>query len=285
MSEVRKVGEGPSDGSGTKPPASSIKKVPLIQLGNQLPIGIVAPDGNLNKALAVRPWKTKDEREIGKQKARSTADKVPNILARLATQIGPHEWTEDSPKFAEKVVMLSQMFMGDVFYIYVLIRREAMGPVLKLKNLICHACETTFDYQADLNTLEVVTTDRIEDLDWEYELIHPIEIRGKMVGKFQMGALRWGMLDQVNGENESSGKIAAVRGSIVRLNDDDDAVMLTEPELDELSKRDLETLSGLIDEHHAGPDMSVEGVCPKCRTEFMRPIDWRAESFFAISSQ
>ena len=61
--------------------------------------------------------------------------------------------------------------------------------------------------------------------------------------------------------------------------------MLTDQEMDELDKYDIEGIAALMDDHVVGPDMVVEGYCPKCGASFKWPIPWVYNSFFARSSR
>lgn len=263
----------------------SRKKTTLAELGRQLPIGVKAPDGGLIRAFDYHPMKTKDERAIGKCRKAKMPQGVhmSHVLAQMCDRIGPHEF-DDRMKTEERVVRIGQMFMGDVFYAYVSLRVAVMGPELKM-NVKCGSCGKEFKFDADLNTTEVVTVENEEDLRWKYDLRDPIKIRGKTVKTFTICTPRWFSISQLQEDDEQIMKIATVRSSIVGINEEKEDVMLTDPEIDELSKFDLEGIACRLDDNFVGPDMTIEGACPRCGASFSRPINWMYDDFFASSSR
>jgi len=268
-------------------------KTTLADLGSQLPVGIRTGPGTLEKAFSVRPWKTKDEREIAKRKTPDTsiAKYVSMIVATMCDRMGPHDFSQMKP--VERELIVSQMYMGDVFYVYCYLRRRALGPLLKMQ-FDCGHCKEKIPYTANLDTLEVRTVEREEQLGWAVDLQDPIKIRGKDISRFQLSAMRWNVLEttaQVNVGSDAVAKIAAIRGSIVGLNSESEPVIISDPEMDELSKYDLENLAHQVNIHYVGPDMAIEDVCTPeiCPRgggrKFMVAIDWTYDSFFAISSR
>lgn len=279
-----------AENSSAEHPRKSVK---LGDQGPKLPIGHVA-GGSLVKDLAVRAWKTRDERELGKLKKEGMGmgQYVSLVVAYMCSKFGGHDWsaiTGDSKEVAraldERRIHLGRFTMGDVFYAYMYLRRDVLGNELKM-NVKCPQCAHAWVFVGDLDTVEVVTVDAPEALRWTYKLHTPIQLRQKQVTHFQMGAPLWTVVESAGGSpnNEVVPKIAALRGSITALNDDAEPVILTDMELDELSKRDFETLMSMIDKNFVGPKMAVDGECPKCEAKFFAPINWKYDDFFAISS-
>ncbi len=263
-------------------------KTTLAELGPCLPIGIDT-GGALVKDLAHRSWKTRDERELGKLKKpkMNMAQYVSTILAHLYTKVGSHDFTPEMDAM-ERRLKLGQMYMADIFYMYIWLRTQVISDKLKM-NLTCPSpsCQFKFPFSGDLSTIDVYAVSRPEDLIWTYDLMDPLELRRKTVTKLRMSTARWASLESSVGDvnNDALGKIIGVRGSIVGLNEDPDLIQITDTEMDEMSKRDLETLVDRVNNEFIGPRMVVEGKCPTCENEFAAPIDWRYESFFSISSR
>lgn len=262
----------------------------LGELGMKLPIGVRDQDGNLNKSFSTRPFKTRDEKILGKLKKNhmSMAEYVSLVVAHLCSSIGGIELNQDE-EVELRASRLSQLYMGDIFYVYCWLRHEAMGDKLSLR-FGCPTCQKVLPFQGDLKSVEVKKAENIEALRWEYELQDPITVRGEKVTKFQMSSPKWMTAIGAKGK-EGDAKASAVRGSVIALNDSVDAFTLMESEVDELSKRDLETVCAEIDERFFGPNMAIEGkcgpeVCPSGGgVEFRAAINWDYDSFFSGSSK
>jgi hypothetical protein len=266
--------------------------VTMSEWGKKLPIGIVELDGRLNKDFNTRPWKTKDERALGKLKKPdiTMGRYIASVIAHMCDSIGSVNLSAIA-KHEEKLVHIQRMYTGDVFYVYCWLRREALGSKINL-SFTCPTCQKRLPWTGDMETIQVGVVDHIEALRWIYKLMDPIQLRGKEVKSLQMSSPRWLSIDQATGSrDDANAKVTAIRGSIVSLNDDDDAIALGESELDELTKRDFEALVSEIDERYTGPNMALEGVCTPemCPMgggyEFRVPIDWSYDNFFKHSSK
>lgn len=277
------------------PPTSTRYSTTMAALGDKLPIGILDTDGRLHKDIVTKPWKTRDERELGKKLAPDAqiSDHVPIVVANMCSRIGPHDM--DALDDGQKGLILSTMYMADVFYAYALLRMKTMGPRLPLDvNCPRAGCGVSFPYVGDLTSIEVVAVDDLDAILWRYDLEDPIEIRRKQVTHFKMAYPKWSVMDQSRGNpNEADVKAYVIQASIVGINDEQVPVALALNELDELSKRDFEGLQEGINKHFLGPKMGIEGKCtPAVCTRFKRggfefklPIDWSYKNFFGASSR
>jgi len=210
---------------------------------------------------------------------------IEGAIGEMCTRLGPHNLEAMKPE--EQAVVLSQMWMADVFFIYLLIRRRSLGRLLPLK-LACPHCGVKFDYTTDLDTVEIRSVERVEDAQWEYEVRRPFEIRGKLAERLLMGPGRWSSLAQMPGNPRNFGdlKEGIILGSIREVAGHG-PMALVGGELDDMEKEDIEVLPREIDEHSVGPDMSVEGVCgsSSCRKDYTVAIEWGNRDFFAPSSR
>lgn len=272
-----------------------IKKVLLKELGPVMPLGIKNPDGAYSKTFTIKPWRMKEERELGQlrdqNRGSTVASFVSSVLTTMCTNIGFN--TIEKMKSAEKMVMISQMFIGDVYYLYTWLRISSLGGKLNM-NITCPNCSNRFKFIADLETIEVNTCDSLDDACWDYKLKKPFQIRNKDVNELRMGPPRWSTLENMEGIgalNTGEAKANLILGSIVGIKNwktptgEMTPVVLTMAELDEMCKEDIEALTGEMDEHSIGPDMSVEGNCPKCRSNYVDQIDWSYDNFFGASSR
>lgn len=267
---------------------SAVKTLTISQLGPQLPLGADV-GGALVKGLATRPWRFKEERELGalrEQHSEANMFQYVNmVLATMCPELGHHKFNEQQ-KLAERQVHIGQLYMPDVFYAYVWLRIQALGPLLAMK-YACPHCRTKGTVNADLNTTMVKTVDNLADAQWTYELTTPLKIRGKELTKLKMGPPRWNALEMADtnmGMNTAAAKLLVIVGSIHAADELGGAVFIAADELDEMTKRDIEALASLIDANSVGPKMVLEHACTKCKAPMRLPIDWSYDSFFGISS-
>ncbi len=293
VSRQKMVAPGKTGAEESEAAAEEAKKpgrtvTTLAELGPKLPIGLSSGSG-LSKDLVQRSWRTKDERELGKLKKpkMSMAAYVGTVVAYMHNRFGHHEWTPET-KLEERRVIIGQAYMPDVFYAYLWLRREVIGNEIVLE-IACSSpsCGHKFKFNADLGSTEVIKVDDESALDWSHQLHDPVDIRKKRVTHFRLRAPRWASLESgASGDlNEAAGKILLVKGSIVGLNDEEGLVQLSDNEIDELSKRDLETIASRCNDEFVGPKMSVDITCPKCENQMRSPIDWTYDRFFSISSR
>jgi hypothetical protein len=172
-----------------------------------------------------------------------------------------------------------------VFYAYIWLRLQALGAEFGIK-VACPTCGKKSGIEADLNTVDVKTCDKLEDACWEHSLANPFTVRQKLVETVILGPARWNSIEMIQAGstlNTGIAKAAIIRGSIQGVNGEK-PIQLADSELDEMSKRDLEKLTSMIDERALGPEMMLKDKCPKCSAPMRLPIDWGYDGFFANSS-
>lgn len=265
-------------------------RIQLKELGPRLPLGIPGPDGKLHKDIACKPWRGREEREVGRLRgeSRDEGDFPTKLLAYMFERVGNHDFT--GMTMPEREVVISQMFFGDGLYAYVWLRTQCIGERLKL-DMTCPNCSFEFKYEADLGTIEVRSADDIEAVQWQYDLKHPFQIRGKEAAGFELAPSRWSTIHRAAKEaietgvpNANATKMEIMQSCIAGISGAG-PVVLTSNELDDMTKIDIEGLAGKIDEHEIGPDMMVSEKCPRCRRRFRVSLDWDYASFFESSSQ
>jgi hypothetical protein len=265
-----------------------IIKQPLSERGSTLPIGILDSSGNVHRGIECREWRLKEEKELGqaleKVEVTRMGQYISTVIGTLCTQLGPFKL--DTMKPAERSVIISNLWMPDVFFAYLWLRVQTMGNILNLK-LGCPHCGTRFDYSADLNSVNINSVEKFEDALWGYHPIKSLELRGKKVSEMTMGPARWAAIDALGdkvGKNFGIMKAGLILGSIYSV-DGVGGQAYADHELDGMYKIDVETLTNQIDRSSLGPDMSVEDVCGKCGKNYRSTLDWGNESFFGISSR
>jgi hypothetical protein len=261
----------------------------LAEWGKQLPIGVERND-TFDKSFDLVPLDWKLEREVGRswdkrREQLTLSEYVGTILAHTVTQIG----SQDISKFkmAKKLLVFNQMYQADVFYVYAYLRLISMGKEMKLKDMRCISCSHKFNYTADLSTLEIVVIDNPEDMITEIKLRDGFEMSGEVRNVLKVKPPLWNMLGAAfpTSLNESDMFAAMLMNCTYEIEGMPDGAVLTETQVSQFSKYDVEVCQESLDEVIAGPRWEIEGVCPKCEVAFFEAIDWTYERFFALSSR
>ena len=289
--QVTPVEKAEDAGTNGETKKSLYTKIPLSELGPTLPLGTRdANTGGLDKSMAHRNWTLKTEKALGKlrdkKREANQARFASMVISKLYEQLGAVKLTGDSKKLNQDLMHVGQMWMGDVLYAYLYLRWEFVGSTFDM-DFTCPGCLGKSTIKADLDTVEVRTVEKMEDAYWEYELKHPFQARKQEVKVLSMGPARWNGIERASGGGIDTGgtKSSIIWSSLRDVKNADFKSPLTENELEDMSKYDLERLTNLINEHHVGPDMSIEGTCdkPGCGRDFRMSIDWTYDNFFAVS--
>jgi len=260
----------------------------LKELGPNLPLGIKTETGAFDKTIELKRWTLKQEKELGVLREDNPQAKmgqyVSIVLSHMCTRLGPHDFTKMKPM--ERELKISQMYSGDVFYAYCWLRYKSLGSELGLE-LTCPKCTTEFKWIADLSSLEVNCAESIDAFLWKHDLFDPFEIREKMCKELIFEPSRWNTYETM--DDSDFGGIGSIKekmilGSVHKVGGRDDQIILVGSEIEELAKKDLETIVRGIEDERLGPDMTV-AVKHKCRHEFVHPIRWSFDDFFGVSSR
>lgn len=268
----------------------------VSELGDQMPFGLYAGDGvPPARALDCRDWTLVEEKVLGhrrdEDKDRNMGKYISIVLASMLTRLGGNDWSGKMPKeaadTANREVVLSQMFMGDVWFTYIWLRIQAMGEELEVQLDCPHpGCngQDAFPWVGKLTTLEVKYPEKLEDALYDYTLRKGIKIHGTDVKTLTLGPPRWSTV-----EAQGDPTAGAMKGEIIACAVHGSPEMehpfpVTEADLIGLGKYDIEKLVALVNKHTYGPDMSIEAKCPRGHKLFTS-IDWRFDQFFGISSR
>jgi len=272
----------------TKTTENKIKLVLLSDNGPVLPIGTVDTSGVYHKDLEIRPWRMKEETELGdvmeQQQNIRFGKYVTLVLSKMCTKLGMYDFT--SMNDIEKAVVVGQMYMADILFAYLWLRIQSMGHKMPVE-MWCPNCRHNFMLGADLRTVEIRTIETIEDAEWGYKLRQPFQIRNINVEEFIIRPPRWVAIEAIKGQtgrNFGKLKLSIIHGSVFALGGQE-PLPLASHEFDEMRKIDFETLTMEIDQKTIGPDFSIEASCPECNFKFKNMIQWASEDFFGVSSR
>lgn len=254
----------------------------LSELGPHFPVG------QGSAPLKPKKWRLKEEKELGaqrdKMKDANMGRFISFVLGYMYDQFGSFNFSD--MKQVEKTAAMSDLPLGNVLYAYVWLRYHVLGHVFNPK-LICPACRKDFLFPCDLRTVEIRTAEKLEDAEWIYQLRDPFEIRGKEINSLVIAPVKWKTMEaHKSGNSTNTGEMKAIfiKGSIKCVNGLD-GELLTDAELEEMSKFDLEALTDLVDKYAVGPDMAIDASCGNCGHAFRTALDWGYDNFFGISSQ
>ena len=262
-----------------------MKKVTLKEQGTTLPV----PTKLGGKDFSFKPWRLEQEKLIGNLKAKHKQAGVfiRQLFNEMLDVLGGAKFESlDAPK---KLLAINQMPLGNIFYLYIWLRLEAMGPGLNLGDIRCQHCGHKHkDFQADLESMHVRVKEEADPETIEVKLNKPFKMGDVEVVALKLGYTPWDAMEKMDAAdalNDGAVKEAMLLRSVQGWKTDaGDAQLNTHEAIKYLSKRDLEALTEYIDEHNAGPVLGLEFDCEKCGELIERPLNWTYDHFFGNSS-
>ena len=261
----------------------------IAEWGQQLPIGIET-EGKLVRSFDLKRLNWEIEREINTQWAArrdrlNIGEYMGTILANTVTQVGGQDITKF--KREKKLLIFNQMYQADVYYMYAYLRLLTLGKEMDMGEIQCPSCRHRFPYVADLTTLEVGIIENVSDLVCDVDLRDGFDMGGNHKTKMKMKPPLWSMLGSSfpTTINESEMFLAMITNSVFEIEGMPEGSLLTEREVSQFSKYDVEICRDLMDNVLAGPRWEIEGDCPKCGEHFYDLVDWTYSNFFGVSSR
>jgi hypothetical protein len=261
--------------------------ITLNELGNHLPI----PTKEGEKlSFTFKPWRMAEEKQIGKikQQNRHLGKLVREIFTFMLEDFGGKPWGALSD--AEQKLLLNQMSWGNIFYMYIYLRYDALGDEMKMVDIQCPNCtHTTKEFTADLNSLEVKVNEGKYDEEAFYNLKKPFRVGEIDIEALRLGYTPWDAMEKIKigQQNEGDIKENMIRASLLGAvgkevgNVDLDKFKL----LEQLTKRDIEGMYNKLDEHNGGPILGLDVKCEACGHEWHTPMNWSYDYFFGSASQ
>ena len=273
-----------NDGNGR------FKLTTLGKLGAQLPIGIEVSE-KLLKDFHHGPWRFKEEKALGawrdQNKGGTLGGFVTHMMASLMTGIGPHTFGDDMT-MVNRELLVNQLWLSDVMYMYVYLRKAALGKHME-SVLPCPHCKMKNKRVLDLDGLDVATIDDPSKCYQVVELEDGVVIFNELRTSVTVRPPTW--LIMMNPAMFTDNP--ALRTQLMIENcvcgaegiESHNPIAILEPDLEEMSKRDVERLTGAI-ESTPGPRMVIElEDCSRCHQDSLQMVDWAYDSFFTNASQ
>lgn len=263
-----------------------MKTTTLGELGWNMPIGVLDAKGHLQKSFKLKPFRMKEEKKLGELREKGgmhLGRYVSQVLAVMVEEVGGEKLEPLS--MPQRILKFGGMFMADVLYIYVALRLDALGEDMKIR-IPCPKCRETFDFIADLRTLDVGTIEEPAEAVHEVTLKHGFPYQGATRKQVTLNPVQWQVFESKSTRDIGALQAAVIQNSIVGVDGVEPAKFSPIPEssLDEITKRDIETISKALDDRTPGPQMIVTAECTRCASKWTAPIDWGYDNFFHHSS-
>lgn len=254
--------------------------------GAELPVGLVV-DGKRVRTFRLRPFRLKQEKAISKLKADSKAATIGKfvcgVLSLMVQTVGPHNF--DNMNDGHRQLIISQLTMADVLYLWVYLRYEALAQEPVTMNIPCPSCRNEYKWYGDLGTMDVrVVNNDVVSTTREFKLRDGVELGGAARSILKLDMIKWDSLMRRDVVDKQSQEAAIIAGSIVGIEGiERTPFFMLENELDEMTKWDIEGLTREISDNTCGPQMDIQPECPACKYKGVMMLDWGYDSFFARS--
>lgn len=264
------------------------RTVELQAQGPNLPVGIMV-NGQRSRPFRLRPFRLKEEKEISKLKqegkAMTMGKFVMQVLSKMLVTCGPHNF--DQMKESERQLVIANLTMADVLYIYLYLRYDALGADEPVgMRITCVSCNGDYNWYGDLRTIEVQVADDAAPLERDFELRDGIQMRGEMRRKLKLGPLVWSSFIALSAGDMTEKATNIIMSSIVGVEGiDQNPFLMSKNEMDEMTKYDVNALQAEIDDHTPGPKLLIEPECPHCKYKQRAQLDWGWDSFFSRSAR
>lgn len=265
-----------------------MKTIDLKELKNQLPIGLKNKEGVYfeNNIFSFKSWGLEEEKNISKMKieSKSAGQFINQMLSYMLEKIGDHNF--ENMEEPAKLLMINQMNLVDVLYMYIYLRYDQLGNTISL-NIPCGTCGKLMKgFDADMDGLDVTVREDEDADDWNYELRKKFDIDNEEVKSLKIRRTPWAALESVK-QNEAMGTSELfqimLKHSMMGKNDE-----VGYQQLDDIFKKirkvDFEYLTQFLSDKNGGPSMNVEGNCKFCASPFLFALDWNYQTFFGTSS-
>lgn len=272
--------------------------ITLGELGNNLPIGIITEDKDSESGIVQRKLIKKFELKkfnfvlekeasnmwstLSKRGGISPLEYITNIISHCLVVLGNRN-VESLSK--EKLRYgLGEMYLGDVFYMYAMLRVITISNEMPIKNMDCPRCKKVEKiHTVDLNTLAIVTRDDIDSLYKWIELQDGIEINGVISKKLKIGPILFKTISNSSESNETGMFVSMMRDCVIDAAGVENFAVIAEEHLSSLTGRDVPILKEAFDRISGGPCWTVEMEC-SCGFKWDYYIDYISKNFFRASS-
>ena len=272
----------------------------IKECGLNLPIGQLVK-GKFMKGFHLDPrgLDYDHEKEIGQFRQRN--DPLPNTrvvnkaLTLLVNSVAnvpliPPDLTDPLQQETQAMMTVSNMFMADVYYMWIMARIDELGKDYKSPfKCFYPKCKKEGEINSDLFEMDVYCVTKPSILETEVDLEKGFRFRdGTIKKRVTLSALRWSAVEHPGmiaaGNDAILTKLHFIHQAITGVDGIDEPIILDESELGTLRKVDTNRLGNVVNNVNLGPSLTLIGKCPFCGAPFMWPLNWDYDDFFSMSS-
>lgn len=264
-------------------------------LGTALPIGVVQGK-ELVKEFTLRPYKSRVDRLMNlwreANEGRHVGYEVAKLVALLVENVGKRAYalTEAGDTTPEQDLRVLDWWFGDVMYVYLRIRIQAVGARMSVPYACPHAfqgrpCGHRAEAKADLEEVEVRVIESVAELKAWVKLIDGFSLSDEpkiRVSKLRLQPIPFRAFTLPGGSVEGAEAIGynQIREAVCEVAGAGPEYILTDADLDEVSKRDQLAINRQAGQVTAGPLLRTTITCPRCSAEIVAALDWSYNNFF-----
>lgn len=276
-----------------------MKLTTIAELGQQLPIGKVDGD-KLIKTFDLRPYKSKIDRFMNiwneANEGQHIAKGVAKFLSLLVSQYADEALALDSEgdSTADTMAKVLNWSFADVMYIYIMIR-ISVSELMEV-NYSCPECQHKGLVKLDLKSTEVMVFEKPADLYTAVKLKHGFKLAtGKICKSLVLQPIPFKTLllsGATQGNTDSLG-YNQLREAVYKLGGAEQGYVVSDEELDEMSKIDQLIVDRYAGKATAGPKMRTVFECEsqvdrggekqKCGHKITNALNWSFDDFFGSS--
>lgn len=273
------------------------KEVTFQDLGYQLPVPLAKDKPR--PSFAFKTWRMPEEKKMSEIKSRNKnfGKQVRESFDFMLKEFDGQSWA--SLDANTRKLLLNQMPFANIFYMWIMLRVDALGEKLLMQDMECPHCQATISkFEADLMSMEVKCAGlngNMEVVEYEqkacYELKKPMEIGEVLVTKIFHGFTPWDSMERL--PNDAKPNMGLVKEQMLKSSylgagiegSEKEAQISKELVLEALSKKDIEGYYVAIDKHNGGPVLAINYACPHCEKEVTQGLNWTYDYFFVNSSR
>lgn len=265
----------------------------IQELGSKLPIGEVA-DGVLQKEFTLRPYKGRVDRHLAVWREANEGKNMAHLAAKYLSLIvaaagrSAFDLTADGNSTADQEYKIGDWYFADAMYAYVYSRIVNISEWIEIP-FMCPKCKTQGMMKADLRTTEVRVLESPAELVVMVDLQDGFKLAstGKLARRLKLNPVRFRAMLLPGQAQAEVGSLTytQLRESIVEVDGAPVGTVLTDTELDELTKRDLLRIDRQTTIVAAGVDLRTTVTCPKeaCGFKVRDAMNWAFDPFFDTS--
>lgn len=235
----------------------------------EFPAGYVDKDGVTHKEFELREMTGRDEEIIRKSDVSKNGSKaIRELLARCIVRIGTNTRANNPGTKWDDIIKGLLVFDQD--YALIQLRRISMGEEIEVEHT-CPDCKTKIETTLTIDELEFVEFKGERKVEFEL----PKGYLDKNNVRHKKGILRLptGFDREILTPLAKNNQAKATTVMLTRLCKFDDDCIITEEVMSDLTVRDREYLSNLLNEQMFGYDMRLNVECPNCGYSFIGSLN------------